>query len=117
MSSTVRNVLIIVALAALVVLVPGGGTGAAVAGQALSLAFLASVVWFAVLQYREHRVAIYSLGERNRATLYGALGVLTLTLTASGRLWHTGLGLLVWFALVAACVYAIFAVVWAARRY
>jgi hypothetical protein len=117
MSATVRNIVIVAGLAALVVVVPGGGTGASVAAQALSIAFLGALVWFASLMYREHRVTIYSLGDRNRAILYVALGVVTLTLTASSRLWHTGPGLIAWFVLVGGAVYAVFAVVWAARRY
>jgi hypothetical protein len=43
--------------------------------------------------------------------------VLALTITASGRLWHTGAGLIAWFVLVAGAVYAVFAVIWTARRY
>jgi hypothetical protein len=112
-----RNILIIAVIAALIVIVPGGGTGASVVGQGVYLVFLGAIVWFAALQYRQHRVAIYSLGDRNRTILYAALGVLTLTLIASGRMWHTGAGLIAWFVLVAACVYAVFAILWTARRY
>jgi hypothetical protein len=41
----VRNVAIVLVLAALVAFLPGGGTGAGVVIQALSLTFLASLVW------------------------------------------------------------------------
>jgi hypothetical protein len=116
-TAAVRNVLIIAAIAAVIVVVPGGGTGASFVAQAVYLLFLGAIVWFAALQYRQHRVAIFSLGERNRAILYVALGVLTLALLASGRMWHTGGGLIAWLVLVAASVYAVFAVLWTARRY
>jgi hypothetical protein len=115
--STARNIAIILALAALVVLVPGGGTGSNVAIQVVSLAFLATLVWFAAIMYRQHRVSLYSLGDRRRAILYVALALATLTLTATPRLWQTGVGSVVWLVLVAGAVYAVIAVVWSARRY
>ena len=112
----VRNVAIIAAVAAAVVIVPGGGTGANVVMQTVSVLFLASVAWVASLMYREHRVALYSLGDRRRAILYVAVGVATLTLTATTRLWHTVGGRLAWFALIAAVIYAIASVFVAYRR-
>jgi hypothetical protein len=113
----IRNVAIILGVAALIVLIPGGGRGATVASQALWLLFLATLVWFAMIMYRQHRVALYSLGDRRRAILYGALAVATLTLTATSRLWKTGVGSVVWLVLLAAAAYAVIAIVWSARRY
>ena len=117
MSKNVRNVLIVLAIAALVVLVPGGGTGASVAIQAISLAFLAAIGWVASLMYRQHRTALYSLGDGRRAILYLAVGIATLTLTATSRLWQTGPGEVAWLALIGGAAYAVFAVVWSARKY
>jgi hypothetical protein len=117
MTRTVRNIAILLVIAALVVLIPGGGTGASVAIQAASLAFLGSFAWVASRLYREHRVAIYSLGDSRRATLYGAVAVAALTLTATSRLWETAAGEIVWFALLAGAAYAAFAVIWSARKY
>jgi hypothetical protein len=117
MTKNVRNVLIVFAIAALVVLVPGGGTGERVASTAVWLAFLASIGWFASLQYREHRVTLYSIGDRRRAVLYGAAAVAALTFTGTSRLWSTGTGKVAWIALVGASVYAVVAVVWSARKY
>lgn len=113
----VRNVVIVAALAAVVALVPGGGTGASVAIQAVSLTFLAAIGWVAMLMYREHRLALYSLGDKRRAIVYGACGVIVLTLTATNRLWQSVGGKLAWFALLVGAVYAAAAVVFAARRY
>jgi hypothetical protein len=113
----VRNVVIILAIAAAVDLIPNGGRGASVASQAVWLIFLATLVWFASIQYREHRVSLYSLGDRRRGILYGAIAVVTLTLTATSRLWHTGAGSVAWLVLIAGAAYAIIAVVWSARRY
>jgi hypothetical protein len=113
----VRNALIVAAIAALIVIIPGGGTGASVTVQIVSLAFLASLVWVAMLMYREHRTALYALGDGRRAMLYGAAGVATLTLTATDRLWQTAGGEVAWFLLLLAAVYAAVAVVVSARRY
>jgi hypothetical protein len=115
--ATARNILIILVIAALVVLLPGGGTGANVALQAAYLAFLATLGYFAVTMYRQHRTAIYSLGDRRRAILYAALAVATVTLTGTSRMWNTGAGSVAWLLLIAAAVYAVVAIVIAARRY
>ncbi len=117
MVKNVRNVVIILAVAAAVYLIPGGGRGASVAGQAVWLIFLATLVWFAVIMYRQHRVSLYSLGDRRRGILYGAVAVATLTLTATSRLWNTGAGSVAWLVLLAGAAYAVIAVVWSARRY
>jgi hypothetical protein len=37
--------------------------------------------------------------------------------TASHRMFATGAGTIAWIALIAGCAYAVFAVVWAARKY
>lgn len=117
MTKTVRNILIIVVLAAIVVAVPGGGTAASVIIQAVSLAFLAAIAWFLRLMYRQYRFSLDSLGDRRRATLYGAVAVATLTLTATHRLWSSSAGSVAWLLLLGGCVYAAVAVVLAARRY
>jgi hypothetical protein len=114
---TAINVLIVFVLAALVVLLPGGGTGANVAAQAIGIVFLASFAWIAMLQYREHRVALYSLGDGRRAILYAAVGVAALTLTATSQLWSTAGGKFAWFALLVGAAYAAGSVIWSARRY
>jgi hypothetical protein len=115
--AALRNVLIILALAALVVFVPGGGSGASVATQILSLGFLGALAWFASIMYRQHRAELYGLGDRRRAALYAALGVAALTFTATSRLWSTAAGELVWFVLVVGAAYTVFTVVWSSRRY
>lgn len=116
MSKTVRNVAIILAIAAIVVVVPGGGTGASVVTQAVSLAFLASLAWFASVMYRQHRVALYSLGDRRRAILYVALAVAAVVLTGTHKLWSSPGGQVAWLVLLGAAIYAVFAIFWAARR-
>lgn len=108
--------MIVLAIAALVVLVPGGGTAARTVTRAVWLAFLASIFWFAVIMYRQNRVSLYSLGDQRRAIVYVAAGVVMLTLTASHRMWTSGAGKVAWVLLLAASVYAVTAVVVAHRR-
>ena len=118
MSSTVRNVVIVLVIAALVVAVPGGGTGANVALQAVSLALLGAIAWFAMVMYRQHRGTLYALGDRRRAILYVALGVAAVTLTATSRMWNAGgLSSVAWLALMAGAIYAVFTIFWTARKY
>lgn len=117
MTTNVRNILIVLLIAALVALVPGGGDGANVAIQAVSLAFLAAIGWVAAMMYRQHRAALYALGDARRGILYAAIAVGTLTLTATSRLWQTSAGSVAWLLLIGASVYALFAVVWSARKY
>jgi hypothetical protein len=116
-NKNVRNVVIVLVLAALVVALPGGGEGARVAIQAISLAFLGAIAWVAAMMYRQHRIELYALGDTKRATLYIAVGVVALTLTATSRLWNTGAGEIAWLALMGGAIYAVVAVVWSARKY
>jgi hypothetical protein len=112
----VRNIAIIVVIAAIVDLVPGGGTVANVILQAVSLFFLGAFAWIGGLLYREHRNALYSLGDQRRTGLYVAFGVLVLTLTATDRLWNSSLGQVAWLVLVAGSIYLGGAMLWSLRR-
>lgn len=117
MTPAVRNVLVILALAAVVMLVPGGGNASAAILQVLVIVMLGSIAWLAVRLYREHRSDIYSLGDRNRAILYGSAGLIALTVTATDRLWETGPGTIVWLALVTLACYGVYVVFRASREY
>ena len=115
--ATLRNIAIVMAIAALVAFVPTATRGAGVLISAVSLAFLAAIGWIASIMFREHRSDLYSLGEGRRAALYAALGVLAVTLTATPQLWATSAGSVAWLLLVGAGVYVSCAVIWAARKY
>jgi hypothetical protein len=114
---TVLYIVIVLGLAAVVALLPGGGHAANTVATALSIAFLGALTWFAARMYRENRVALLSLDDRWRATLYVAIGVVVVTLAATSRLWQTGAGVIVWFALLFAAAYALYATWRAAQRY
>lgn len=113
--TNVRNVLIVLGLAAVVWLVPGGGNVSDALLQTLVIAMLGSLAWLAVRLYRERRSDLYALGDRNRAILYASLGLATITVVATERLWRTGLGSLAWFAMIGLSVYGAFHVLRAAR--
>jgi hypothetical protein len=108
---------IILALAAAVALLPGGGTAAGAVGTALSIAFLGTLAWFGARLYRENRMALMSLEDRWRAILYGAIGVVVVTLAATSRLWLTSAGVIAWFALLFAAAYALYATWRHSRQY
>lgn len=116
MLKTAINLAIIAALAAIIDVVPGGGTGATVVSQAVYLVFLGAFAWFAMLMYRQHRYTLYSLGERRRAVLYIAAGIAAVTLTATNRMWQTSAGSVAWLVLLGCAAYAVVAVVVAYRR-
>jgi hypothetical protein len=116
-SSTARNVLIVLALAAAVAFVPGAGLGADLVGELFSVIFLGGLAWLAARMYLEHRTTIYSLGDRNRLILYAAIGVAVLTVTATPRLWSTGPGTIVWVLLIGAASYGLFAVYRSQQQY
>ena len=110
-----RNALIILAIAAAVAFLPGGWPAAAFFGTLLSLIMFAGLAWFVARLYVDHRLDLFSIGDRNRALLYGAVAVVVLTLAASNRLFQTGIGTMLWFVLIGGAVFAIFTV-WRAWR-
>jgi hypothetical protein len=117
LNTNVRNVAIIFLIAAAIVAIPGGGSATGFIVRAISLAFLAAIAWIASRLYREHRTSLYSLGDRKRFILYAAVGVATLTFTATGRLLNTGIGSVAWVLLLAGCAWAVFWVFRSSRGY
>jgi hypothetical protein len=115
--STVRNVAIVLLIALAVFVLPGGGDAANLVAAVLGLLFAAGIALFAGRLYLENRVGIFGLGDRYRAILYGALAVAAVTVTATSRLWDTGLGTLAWFVLVGAASWAVVVVIRYARTY
>lgn len=112
-----RNAAIILLIAAAVYAIPAADTAFGFLTELIALAFLAAFAWICSRLYREHRMEIEGLGTRNRAAMYVAIGVATLTLIATGRLWASGLGTIVWLALLAGCGYTLYLVFRASRTY
>ncbi len=97
---TVRNVLILLALAAAVDLLPGASGASSLLSGLLQLIFLGGLAWFGYRLYREHRVALFSLGDRARGILYGSLVLVVLGFAATARLWQSGGGIIAWLMLL-----------------
>lgn len=104
------NLLVVLALAAAVFALPGGGDTADLVLALLSTLILMSFIAFGWRLYREHRIDLYSLGDAHRGALYGGIGAIVFALAARVRLLETGPGTLLWFAIVSGAVVALYRV-------
>ena len=112
------NIAVIVGLALVVWLLPGGDTGATVISNVLTVIFMSGLCFFGYRMYMEHRVTLFDLEDRMRTMLYGAAGLLVLALVATGRMWNSGGAyVLLWFAMIAAAGYAGYVVFRSTRQY
>jgi len=112
-----RNIAIIVAIAAAVYLIPGGGPAASTFEAALWTAFGIGIAYLGLRMYREHRITLYGLGDRHRALLYGGVALAVFLYAARRRMWETGSGELLWFVLAGCVVYALLEVFRHSRSY
>lgn len=112
---TARNIAIILALAAIFALVPGGGNVAEAIYATLSITFLTLIGFSAYQLFRQNRFAYLALDERLRAVLVVSLGAIVLMIAGADELTRTGAGLLVWLAIVGVSVFGIVRVVIEAR--
>jgi hypothetical protein len=103
-SKTARNVLILVAIAALVAFLPGGGDTAGLILALLSIGITVAFVLLGIRFYRENRVAIFSLGDKHRAIAYGSLGALVVAFAGRSKLTDTAVGSIVLILLFAGAV-------------
>jgi hypothetical protein len=114
---TARNVAIILLLALAVDLLPGGGAAAETILVAISMAFLAAIAWFVFRLYNEREMTLMTIPDGRRAILYGSVGAIALLIVGYEEFRSWSGGILVWIALMAACVAAIFLVWREATRY
>lgn len=98
---SLRNVLIIVGIAAAVAFLPGGQSSAGLVGAVLGAGVLALIVLILGRLYRENRVEVFSLGDRYRAVFYGSLAVGVFAMAARERLFGSDAGTLIWVVLMA----------------
>jgi drug/metabolite transporter (DMT)-like permease len=100
----------IVALIALALfLLPGGGNALSVLLTILSIVFFALIAMLGARLWRENRFTLESLSERERAALYGSIGLALLTFTATRRLFDSGgLGVVAWLALLGLASYGVY---------
>ncbi len=114
---TTRNVAIVALIAAAVYFLPSGGRVANTFEALLYIGFGVAIGYLGLRFYREYRVALHGLGDPYRGLLYGAVALGVLLWMSRVRMWQTGLGELLWFALVGGIVYALIAVVRRWRAY
>jgi prepilin signal peptidase PulO-like enzyme (type II secretory pathway) len=102
-----RNIAIILLLALIVDLVPGGGNAAQAIIAAVGIIFLAMIAWSGYVFYRENRLAYLGLTDRQRAMLLGGLGAIALMIAGASKLTATSGGTLILIAIVVGAVLAI----------
>lgn len=98
------------AIAAALHFIPGGTRATSTIEAILWAAFAAAIGWVGIRLYREHRVALYSLGSTHRAILYGSVALGAFLIAARTRMWERGGWELLWFALLGALVYGLLTV-------
>jgi hypothetical protein len=113
----IRNIGIILALAAAVDFLPGGGNAAATVLTALMMAFLAAIAWLLYRVYHEQQLTLSTLSDGRKAGLFGSVGAIALLVVAYDdfRSWEGGI--LIWVALMAACIAVIFMIWRSATTY
>jgi hypothetical protein len=112
-----RNAGIIVVIALIVWLVPGGDTASATVSSLIGIAFAAGLLFLAYRIYMERRDAIFGLEERQRGILYASLALATVAIVGTNRMWQTGAGALVWLVLVSLAAFGVYSVWQAYRQY
>ena len=117
MLQTLRNVAIILALAAVVDFLPGGGAAAATVMAALTLIFMAAIAWFVYRLYREQQLTLSTLTDLQKAGLFGAVGGIALLIVAYDEFSSWSGGVLLWIALIAGCIGGIFLIWRSATSY
>jgi hypothetical protein len=106
---------VVMLVALVIVVLPGGGNVLDVLLTLLSIIFLAAIAFLGYRLFRQYRLDIETLDPNVRLTMYGSIGLAILTFVATNRLFDAGgLGVLLWFALLALCSYGLY---WTWTRY
>jgi hypothetical protein len=115
----IRNILIVIGLAVIVWLVPGGARAGLTISNILSIIFVGGLLFLGFRLYMENRETIFGLEERQRGVLYAGAALITITLVATRRMWEEGggIGAVLWLAMLGAGIYAVYGVWRAYREY
>jgi len=106
---------VVMLVALVIVVLPGGGNVLDVLLTLLSIIFLAAIAFLGYRLFRQYRFDIETLEPNVRLTVYASIGLAILTFVATNRLFDAGgLGVLLWFALLALCSYGLY---WTWTRY
>ena len=113
----VRNVAIIMLLAAAVAFLPNGGNVVDAIFTLLTMGFLAGITWMLFTLSRENQLTLATLDDKRRAIFYGAFGLIALLIAGTDKLFSTGGGTFLWIVLLAASVAAIWKIWTEANTY
>jgi hypothetical protein len=106
---------VVMLVALVIVVLPGGGNALDVLLTLLSIIVLAAIAFLGYRLFRQYRFDIETLEPNVRLTMYGSIGLAIITFVATNRLFDAGgLGVLLWFALLALCSYGLY---WTWTRY
>ena len=112
-----RNFAIIALLALAVAVLPGGGNVADGILAAMTVIFV-SLIGFAVyVSYRNNRLSFLALDETQRRMFIASAGAVALMIAGMDELFRTGLGALLWLAVVGFAGFTMVRVVLESRSY
>lgn len=116
---TLRNVLILLLLAAAVWRLPGGVAGERTVSNLISIVFWGGLVFFVYRLYMERRTTLFGWEEKLRIRLYLSIGLMMLLIVATARMFGTfgSVGGLMWFGLLGISIWGIFTALRSARSY
>ena len=100
---------IVMLIALLVVILPGGGEALDVFLTLIMILFLTAIAVAVYRLFRQYRMELDTLSPNLRLVLYGSVGLALLTFVATDRLFDAGgLGVLAWFALLGSASYGLY---------
>ncbi len=110
-----RNIAIVLLLAAGVAFLPGGGQVTEAILQTLSIAFLAVITFAAWRFLRDNEFTLLAMQDSRRSLLFGAIALLVLLVAGMGSMWSSGLLTFVWLILLGVSLVTLWRV-WAEAR-
>jgi hypothetical protein len=110
-----RNVAILLVIAAVAWRVPAGARAGAAISSLLGIVFAGGLLFFAYRMYMERRETIFGLPDRQRGILYASVALATVAIVGTSRMWASGLGALVWLGLLGLAAAGMYSV-WTAYR-
>lgn len=102
---TLRNVAIVALLALGLTVLPAGGNVANAILSLLSLILLAAIGLLAVRYWRQTSFSRDAMTDRQRGLTYGALGAIALAVAGTDELFESGVGTIVWLAVMVASIW------------
>ena len=100
-----------------VAFLPGGGNAVDTVFTALTMAFLAGIVWMLYTLSRQNQLTLATLSDGRRAIFYAAFGVIALLIAGTDKLFSSGGGTLLWIVLLGASIVAIWRIWLEANTY